>query len=194
MSLPIDARRAHAISGNSLIFVGAANGNWVAHVRLGLKGDKVTADVVWKVIRGTTWNSALIYEGNTYMPKGMDHRPLGWYPLEKPKDVVGKDEKELPRAHEIPAAKCFFTAPRNSGDEEDQGASDPWQYSTAAVAEGHLFVGDDKNGMQVFKLAGEKSTAVRRNFMDLWIRANPFFQGNRMYVRTMHYLYCIGEK
>ena len=30
--------------------------------------------------------------------------------------------------------------------------------------------------------------------MDLWIRGNPFFQGNRMYVRTFHYLYCIGVK
>ena len=193
MGLPIDARRAHAIGGNSLIFVSALSGNWVAHVRLGFRGDQVAADLIWKVIRGTTWNSAIVYEGNMYMPKGMDHRPLGWYPLEKPKDAVADKNQELPRAREIPAAKCFFTPPRSTDDDEDQGASDPWQYSTAAVAEGHLFVGDDKNGMQVFRLDGEKSAVVCRNFMDLWVRANPFFQGNRMYVRTMHYLYCIGE-
>ena len=55
-----------------------------------------------------------------------------------------------------------------------------------------MFFGSDINGMQVYKLDGEETAVVNRNFMDMWIRANPFFQGNRMYVRTFHYLYCIG--
>ena len=57
-----------------------------------------------------------------------------------------------------------------------------------------MFFGGDINGMQVYKLDGEKTAVVHRNFMDLWIRGCPFFQGNRMYVRSFHYLYCIGEK
>jgi hypothetical protein len=75
-----------------------------------------------------------------------------------------------------------------------QAAASGWQYAAPAIAEGHLFVGHDTQGMSVFRLAGPESKAVSRNFMDLFVRGNPFFQGSRMYVRTMHYLYCIGGK
>ena len=67
-----------------------------------------------------------------------------------------------------------------------------WYYAGPAVAEGHFFHGHDSLGMTVVKLAGEKSAVVAQNFMDLGIRSTPFFQGNRMYVRSQHYLYCIG--
>jgi hypothetical protein len=72
-----------------------------------------------------------------------------------------------------------------------QTAAQGWQYAAPAIAEGHLFAGHDTQGMSVFRLAGPDSKVVSRNFMDLFIRGNPFFQGNRMYVRSMHYLYCM---
>jgi hypothetical protein len=115
-------------------------------------------------------------------------REGGWWDS----GAVVHPEVQLPQcgAWQLPKAIAEELKAKKLGDPVRDGG---WQYGLPVVAEGHLFMGCDYQGMRVIKLDGPKKTAmVSDNFMDIWIRGNPFFQGNRMYVRGFHYLYCIG--
>ena len=125
---------------------------------------------------------------------------MNGYPLEgRPKEEVTYNKNcEQPFSFNtakmfiLPAKKTEDEAKKTDDDEEDVEVS-PFQYSVGMVAEGHMFIGGDSQGMQVFKLAGKDTVVIARNFMDLQIRGNVFFQGDRMYARSMHYLYCIKK-
>ena len=187
--MPYDMRRAHTVNGSSLFLSPPGR---LDHFRLRVAGDKITTELMWSGSGSPGWNLAIVWQGWVYVPGHFDSFPLTGHPLDRPNNSAAKPEllgkQGLFKGFRYPNTEMFFKHDRR------EGHRDEWLYSTASVAEGHLFVGNDINGMQVYKLDGEKTVAVHRNFMDLWIRANPFFQGNRMYVRTFHYLYCIGVK
>lgn len=95
----------------------------------------------------------------------------------------------IPWPQNVPAA---WTIPMADAKGKKDKIPDGYYYATPAIADGHFFYGHDALGVTAVKLAGENSTVIAQNFMDLGIRSTPFFQGNRMYVRSQHYLYCIG--
>jgi len=171
-------------------------------MRLQLEGDKVNQVALWAPYKPTNINYAapvccehfLYYFNwpNSHMMSGH----LSALRLDG-KSPSADGQPPEPEVFRIPLPKRItwtvpdtLQTPTSAG--KKTGTPFGWYYASPAVAEGYFFYGNDALGVTVVKLAGEKSAVVAQNFMDLGIRSTPFFQGNRMYVRSQHYLYCIG--
>ncbi|MFQ5733735.1 MAG: PQQ-binding-like beta-propeller repeat protein [Planctomycetaceae bacterium] len=64
-------------------------------------------------------------------------------------------------------------------------------YPSVCFAGGRIYVSSD-NGTTVVLKPGRKYEEIARNKLDGFI-STPVFDGNRMYLRTHRYLYCIGK-
>ena len=165
-------------------------------MRLQLEGDKVNQVELWPGERGmgTNYTYPVFVEKFLYcfsMAKTHFSTSPGYYVLRLPSPDGQPSEAEL---FKIRPKQTTWTVPDHLQTSHGKAAKRPfgWYYASPAVADGYLFHGHDSLGMTVLKLAGEKTAVVAENFMDLGIRSTPFFQGNRMYIRSQHYLYCIG--
>jgi outer membrane protein assembly factor BamB len=181
-----DARRGHTVPGGLVICTPDMK---VGCNQITLKGDAMESKLLWSC-KGAPWHCSIVYDGNVYFPKDTAWvQTIAWVPLDGNGVLTPRSIVKSEPAWKIP--KDLIPPPAEGKKSSDVAKC--WQYAAPSVADGHLFVGDDTQGILVVKLAGEKSEVVSRNFMDLFIRGNPFFQGNRMYVRSMHYMYCIGK-
>jgi hypothetical protein len=198
-----DARRGHTVWDDSVIWT---YDKALGRDRLTLEGDTVKTDLVWRT-RGTPWQASVVYKDYVYAQANASGFPrLACIPVDADCKREGAwwdspatvhPEVQLPPcgAWQLPEVVRKDMDQKRARELPGQIRGGGWQYGLPIVAEGHLFLGCDYQGMRVIKLDGPKKTAmVSDNFMDILIRGNPFFQGNRMYVRSMHYLYCIGEK
>jgi outer membrane protein assembly factor BamB len=177
--------RRNAVFGDTIVYVGE---HMMGSARLQLKSDTITAESLWARCTGGSWCCyPVIHDGYVFYAQAttnpniiIAYRPLG----------PGNFEERRPGGPPL-----FVPDPKKGartwGDKKNRLAQ--WVYSGCAYADGHLFVGCDSQGMTVAKLAGPESVIVSRNVMDLGIRSAAFFQGNRMYIRSYHYLYCIGN-
>ena len=189
----IDPRRGATVCGDGDSIITSID-KVFDRVRLGWKDGKLTTELMWSV-KGPYWHCSVVYDRYVYYPTHFNREPnisLFYWPV----DAAGQQQPERIGGKE--RVKPTWEIPPSLRVADDAGktmAHAPgWQFAAASVADGHLFVGHDTHGMTVARLAGPDSTIVSRNLMDLCIRGNPFFQGDRMYVRSMHYLYCIGTK
>ncbi len=149
--------------------VGAARLEWLSG---GLK-----ATALWHC-RGPDWNSPVCFQGVVYFAQG------------------GKDSLRMVAPGGGGERKAVDLAKLTSdrfASVKAAGAGKNWWYGQPAVAGGCFFMGSDLDGVVVVKLAGEASRLVASNPTGMHVRANPFFQGDRMYVRAYHHLYSIGD-
>jgi outer membrane protein assembly factor BamB len=193
--LPVggDARRGHTVFGDSVIFTFDMR---IGRVRLLPDGEALKTQPVW-FAKGPPWQCSVVSDGHVYFNAGPRSGELTGIPVDS-SALPKPDEREWARFPAVAKGRlgAWSLPDALARDFKDKKLRDPvadggWQYAAPAVADGHLFIGCDYQGMRVVRLAGSKSAVVSDNFMDLFVRGNPFFQGAGMYVRSFHYLYCI---
>ncbi len=64
--------------------------------------------------------------------------------------------------------------------------------SSPVLAGGHVYVANEAGLVHVFK-AGREFEAVAQNDLADGGFASPVVCGGRIYLRTLHHLYCLGE-
>ena len=64
--------------------------------------------------------------------------------------------------------------------------------SSPVWAAGHIYLGDESGNVYVFTDA-LKYDLVARNSLEEELLASPVFSGERIYLRTVHHLWCIGR-
>jgi outer membrane protein assembly factor BamB len=65
--------------------------------------------------------------------------------------------------------------------------------ASPVLVEDIVFVPDEKGVMHVFRASGEKREKMAQNFLEAGGMASPVVVGGRIYLRTAHSLYCIGD-
>ena len=65
-------------------------------------------------------------------------------------------------------------------------------FPSITLAGNYLFISND-NGTTVVMEPGREPKEIRRNSLEAF-RSSPVFTGNRLYIRGMEHLYCIGEQ
>jgi len=179
--------------------------------------DPATGDVIWECEGPQPFNGATpcFDEKNVYATGGYPKRRFFKLAADGKGDITGTErvlwdlKRPKPRMGYVPTPlysdglvyqtvdegffRCHDAETGKILWEDDRTEDERTYYSSPIMANGNIYVFDRQGGCRIYKHSKEMNIVAKDLRLEDGVFASPVFLDNKMYLRTLGALYCIGE-